>query len=68
MAGIEFTITDVYGNLVNFRVTDNQGRLFFPEPYHRKTYLVMETVPEGYVTENPTQMVIMAWRRQHYHL
>ena len=59
VAGIEFTITDVYGNLVNFGVTDNQGRLFFPDLTIGKTYLVMETVPEGYVTENPTQMVIM---------
>ncbi|MEI3061234.1 MAG: SpaA isopeptide-forming pilin-related protein [Oscillospiraceae bacterium] len=59
VAGIEFTITDVYGNLVNFGVTDNQGRLFFPDLTIGKTYLVTETVPEGYVTENPTQMVIM---------
>ncbi len=42
-----------------FQVTDNQGRLFFPDLTIGKTYLVTETVPEGYVTENPTQMVIM---------
>lgn len=59
VAGITFTITDVDGNLVNFGATDSRGHLFFSNLTIGKTYLVTETVPEGYVTEKPTQMVII---------
>ena len=51
--GIAFTVTDSRGNVVGSGVTDQNGRLVVPGLTKGVAYTVEETVPEGYVCDNP---------------
>jgi hypothetical protein len=57
--GIAFTVTDSRGNVVGSGVTDQNGRLVVPGLTKGVAYTVEETVPEGYVCDNPGQTVII---------
>ena len=57
--GIAFTVTDSRGNVVGSGVTDQDGRLVVPGLTKGQAYTVEETVPEGYVCDNPRQAVIL---------
>ena len=57
--GITFTVTDSRGNVVGSGVTDRDGRLIVPGLTKGVAYTVEETVPEGYVCDNPRQTVII---------
>lgn len=57
--GITFTVTDSRGNVVGSGVTDQDGRLVVPGLTIGVAYTVEETVPEGYVCDNPRQTVII---------
>ena len=57
--GIAFTVTDSRGNVVGSGVTDQNGRLVVPGLTKGVAYTVEETVPEGYVCDNPRQTVII---------
>lgn len=59
IAGISFTVTDSRGNVVGSGVTDQDGRLIVPGLTKGQAYTVEETVPEGYVCDNPRQTVII---------
>ena len=59
IAGISFTVTDSRGNVVGSGVTDQNGRLVAPGLTKGQAYTVEETVPEGYVCDNPRQTVII---------
>ena len=57
--GIAFTVTDSRGTVVGSGVTDQDGRLVVPGLTKGVAYTVEETVPEGYVCDNPRQTVIL---------
>ena len=57
--GIAFTVTDSRGNVAGSGVTDRDGRLVVPGLTKGVAYTVEETVPEGYVCDNPGQTVII---------
>ena len=57
--GIAFTVTDSRGDVVGSGVTDQDGRLVVPGLTKGVAYTVEETVPEGYVCDNPRQTVII---------
>ena len=57
VAGIVFTVTDVSGKLVGTGVTDAKGTFTIAGLRIGNTYRVTETVPEGYVSENPVQTI-----------
>ena len=57
--GIAFTVTDSRGNVAGSGVTDRDGRLIVPGLTKGVAYTVEETVPEGYVCDNPRQTVII---------
>ena len=57
--GIAFTVTDSRGDVVGSGVTDQDGRLVVPGLTKGQAYTVEETVPEGYVCDNPRQTVII---------
>ena len=57
--GIAFTVTDSRGNVAGSGETDRDGRLVVPGLTKGVAYTVEETVPEGYVCDNPRQAVII---------
>ena len=57
--GIAFTVTDSRGNVAGSGETDRDGRLVVPGLTKGVAYTVEETVPEGYVCDNPRQTVII---------
>ena len=57
--GIAFTVTDSRENVAGSGETDRDGRLLVPGLTKGTAYTVEETVPEGYVCDNPRQTVII---------